>query len=197
MLLSAAVLYLLLFITGGIEKNRKWLSVFAKFIIPVCGVTIIIFTIVYVEQLNAFHKNIVVMTIDKLLSSRVKLGAYGYDKYGITFLGQNLSNYKVTWDQEWRLNAHTFDDVYTYCAMNVGIVWLVLITVMFYKLADRHSDKINIFIIIWALYGISEVHVLNGYVFFPILMIMMTFEPSVKCGTSKKLMMCNINSSNL
>ena len=172
MLFSAIVFYGLLLIINKENKKHKWLAVCASIIVPICCFVMIAVSVIYATQLKTSNKNMLILALDRLLSTRVRLGAYGFANYGFTLFGQNLSERTVEWDQYWRLSA----DVYTYCAMNVGIVWPILIIILFYKLAKKSYDKVNIFIIIWALYAISEVHVLNGYMFFPILMVMMAFN---------------------
>ncbi len=183
MLFSAMIFYGLLWIVSKEHKKHKWLTLCARVIVPSCCFIMIAVSVVFAAQLKISDKNTLIILLDHLLSSRVRLGAYGFANYGLTLFGQNLTGRTVIWDQYWGLSAHTFDDVYTYCAMNVGIIWLVIIIILFYKLAKKSDDKVNVFIILWALYAVSEVHVLNGYMFFPILMVMMVFSPNKKLLT--------------
>lgn len=107
--------------------------------------------------------------VDKVLSGRIRLGAYALDTFGISLLGQELQGVTVVWDEFWRLGSFTFDDIYSYLAVNHGLVWLLLLTVLFCRTA-RKSGKRGAFILLWALYGAAEMHVLNPYLFFPILL---------------------------
>ena len=60
--------------------------------------------------------------------------------------------------------------------MQQGIIWLVTIILLFYKLNQLNNDKINFAIIAWAIYGITEVHGLNVYMLFPILLVSELFD---------------------
>lgn len=187
MLFGAIVFYGLLLTVSDGHIKHKWLTICAGIINPICCFAMIATSVMYASQLKSSNKNLLIVALDYLLSSRIRLGAYGFANYGLTLFGQDLSGRTVVWDQYWKLNGHTFDDVYTYCAMNIGIVWLILIIVLFYKLAKKSYDKVNIFIILWALYGVSEVHVLNGYMFFPIFMVMMVFSSSSNCQENRHI----------
>ena len=118
----------------------------------------------------------IVRFLDTMLSNRIKLGAYGFANYGITMFGDNMMNNIVVWDSYWRLNSHTFDCLYSYLAMNQGLIWLIISSVLFFALAKKSDMKINICIIVWAFYGITEVHGLNGYQCFPVLLLVLLFN---------------------
>ena len=122
--------------------------------------------------------NPVNIAIDTLLSGRIKLGAYAYNQAGITWFGQPVIQ-SVHWDSYWGLNSHTYDCVYTVLAMQYGLAWLFVISLSFYKIAKSGDIKTSIFIIVWALYSVTEVHPLNCYLSFPILLISQLL-PTVK-----------------
>lgn len=107
---------------------------------------------------------------DKLLSGRIKLGAYALEHFGLTALGQNLTGITVRWDEYWQLNRFTFDDIYSYLAVGHGALWLAVLAVLFYRAARRGSPRVWAFLILFTLYGVTEVHVLNPYLFFPVLL---------------------------
>ena len=114
--------------------------------------------------------NVLALSLDVFLSSRIRLGGYAYEHIGITWFGQPTVK-NVQWDSFWGLTGHAYDCAYTLLAMEYGIIWLILICYCFYKLSKRNDVKICIFIITWSLYAVSEVHPLNGYILFPILLI--------------------------
>lgn len=149
---------------------KRIFTAVAKYITPLLAVVIIIMVTMYTSN------NVIIIAIDQLLSGRIKLGAYGYVHYGITLLGQNLTDKTVIWDSIWRLSGHTFDCIYSFMIVNQGIIWLFIICVMFYLLAKKESFRINLCIICWALYGVTEVHGLNGYLCFPILLFTLLFS---------------------
>ena len=94
--------------------------------------------------------------------------------------GQNLNNTNAVWDSVWQLSGTvTFDNIYTYLLINIGIIWLVLLGILFYRISFMKNAKYNLFLIVWALYGITEVHGINPVMVFPILLI------AVNSGMSK------------
>lgn len=112
-----------------------------------------------------------IQSLDTLLSGRITLGAYALEHFGLSPLGQDLQNFTVTWDEFWQLGSFTFDDVYSYLAVNHGVVWLVLLSVLFFRAARKGPAKNCVTIILWALYGLTETHVINPFLFFPILTV--------------------------
>lgn len=164
-LVDVGCLLLILMITK-VNKIRinNIISVIARFITPTLAVGTYALAILYMAG------NTVAITIDDILSYRIRLVAYGLTQYGVSFFGKNLSNITVVYDQYWRLNSFTFDNIYAYLLTNIGIIWLVVICICFYFLAKKKEPKLCIFIIVWALYGMTEVHGINCYECFPILM---------------------------
>ena len=114
--------------------------------------------------------NPVNIALDALLSGRIKLGAYAYNQVGITWFGQPIIQ-DVQWDSIWGLSYHTYDCAYTVLAMQYGLIWLVVVCLSFYRIAKKGDIKTSIFIIVWALYAVTEVHPLNCYLSFPILLV--------------------------
>lgn len=76
------------------------------------------------------------------------------------------------------LNAFTFDNIYTDILMRQGAIWLLVIAVLFYRLARKRNDSFNFAIVAWGIYGITEVHGLNVYMLFVILLVNELFENS-------------------
>lgn len=145
----------------------------AEFIVPICsGLTLLCVNLL-------LSGNLIAEAVNALLSDRIKLGAYGVSHYGYSFLGQKVAKTNIVWEAEWGFNGFTFDNIYTYLAVNQGIIWILLLSVLFYYLAKKEDLKTSIFIIIWALYGITEVHGLNGFISFPILLVVSLFEHRV------------------
>jgi hypothetical protein len=76
----------------------------------------------------------------------------------------------VKWDPYWRFNSITFDNIFTYLLVS-QMVWLIVISILFYRCAKKGSNKDCIYILAWAMYGITEVHGINPFLFFPLLII--------------------------
>ena len=142
-----------------------WVNGLAKFIFPVLSILCLLSYKVLLKG------NIVVGLVDKALTGRITLGAYALQKYGLTFLGQKMNFGSMTWTPEWKLNFFTLDCTYTSLWINIGWLWIIVLFACFFILAKKREVKISVFIIMWALYAISEVHGLDAYLCFPILMI--------------------------
>jgi hypothetical protein len=149
------------------KKSGKLFSLIAMGIVPVFSLGIFFMISHYVNDIGW------VLKINDLLSSRIKLGAYAYSKCGLSFWGQNIERMKVTWNNYWMLNNFTFDCTYSSLMVMQGCIWLVIVSIAFFLLAMKKIDRINIAIIAWSLYAVTEVHGLNGFLCFPILLLAM------------------------
>lgn len=152
----------------------KWFDKFTSAITKIC--IPILFILVWGTVLLYQKGSVIAYAIDHMLNARIKLGAFAYERFGISILGQYLLDFQVVWDDTWKLNHFTFDCIYTYLAVNQGVIWLILLAFIFYKLAKMNLGKINIFLIVWALYGVTEVHGLNGFLCMPIFLSAFVFK---------------------
>lgn len=175
-LLDIICLIIMLLLTEGRGKKHNIISIIARFITPVLAGATYGLAFLYVSG------NSIAIMVDNFLSYRIRLVAYGLMHYGISVFGQNLSNINVIYDQYWGLNSFTFDNIYAYFLTNIGIIWLVTVCVCFYFLAKKENIKVAIFIIVWALYGMTEVHGISCYECFPILMCTMLLKEQKKGG---------------
>lgn len=170
--LNMIILIVLLFLGSRMTKKHFVLTTLAKYITPVCAIFTYIVTYFYTTG-NHF-----IRILDDFLSYRIRLGAYILNNFGVTLIGQPISDKSVVWDPYWQLTEFTFDNIYTYFISSIGIVWLILICIIFYKLAKKKNVKINICIILWALYGITEVQGINAYILFPLVLSALIFDKS-------------------
>lgn len=176
-LIDVFVLCIILLIAKRYEINTI-LSTIAKFIVPFFSAFIFILVILFIT------KNPVVLFLDKLVSSRIRLGAYAYYFYKPTLFGQNIPFSNVTWDSFWQLNGLTFDCTYTSLIMMQGIVWLIILSIGFFLLGRMKNNKISIAIIAWALYAITEIHGINGFMCFPVLLLSILLKPKNRIKTA-------------
>lgn len=179
--LDMIVILILVFFRNYGAKFDKIIEKIAKYITPVLSAVMAVFVILYSSG------NTVVYAMNILLNARIKLGAYAYQHAGITFFGQNLSDLytNTVWDEVWQLDAFTFDSVYTYMMINQGIIWLIVIIVLFWKLAKKKDTRTNICIIAWALYGLTEVQGINGYTCFSIFLVTELYRSREKRNSDK------------
>ena len=119
-----------------------------------------------------------IRVVDTFMTGRLKLGAYAYEHYGFTLLGQVVEKgTKFGYDALWNMSRFTtFDNLYTKLMINNGIIWLVIIAVSFWRLAKLKNNILSCMIIVWAVYAITEGHGLNGYLCFPIFFIALIID---------------------
>lgn len=139
----------------------------AKIIFPL--LTIIMFYVVRLYELGNAHA----IAINKLLTGRINLGAYAFSRTGFTLLGRYIDFYGAldSFNFDYGLSNFTFDCTYTFMMCSMGVIYVIAISVFFYLLALKKNTLLNIYIILWAIYGITEVSCLNGFKFFPIFFI--------------------------
>lgn len=152
-------------------KMSSCLKNLAMLIVPaleVCSVAMVI--------LYSYSNSLILDMLDKILSARIRLGAYGYNNYGITFLGQHVLTDEIQYDTTYRLSYFTFDNIYTDIAIQQGLIWVVIVSILFFLLARKKNDASNFAIIAWGIYGITEVHGLNVYMLFVVLLVNELFQ---------------------
>lgn len=164
MLITGIVYLSLVILSKKWQYFNRMSSILAFIIVP--------FLSIFMLRLVSSYKNGDVLSVfmNAILNNRIKLGAYIYNYLGGTLFGQP-GNYAVEWDSFWGITSTSADSTYTSLMMINGWIWLVLICISFSVLAKRENSKVNIMIIVWAVYAVTEVHVLNCYSFFPILLV--------------------------
>lgn len=112
--------------------------------------------------------------LDTLLTGRIKYAAYGYLRSGLTLLPRYLDyadSGVISWTPEWNLNTFTFDCLYSFLLMQMGILWIVVISALFIWMRKKLDFRNKIFLLIWMLFSVVEIHGLNCFKFFPLLLI--------------------------
>lgn len=152
----------------GIAKKTKISS-------SIYSLAVVIIPIILFLLINYMSKNYTgegfINTINNALSDRIKLAAYAYKNYGITWFGQRVPIGEIEWDSIWKLNNFTFDCIYSQMLYNTGLLSIIILMLMMFRVYLYNDKKTSVFFIIWLVYGITEVHGLNGFMLFPILLI--------------------------
>ncbi|MDO5546620.1 MAG: hypothetical protein Q4F81_12540 [Eubacteriales bacterium] len=155
------------------RKAAVLLHYAAKWAAPAGAVFTLITTILWITTPDLpFLKQ-----LNRLLSGRVYLSAHAFSHYGITLFGQPLAMDPVTVTPEWPTPFIALDNVYAYFFCCMGTIWLILICLSFYRLGKLRDSRISISLILWAVYGISEMLTIRVYYFFPLLLICIVFQP--------------------
>lgn len=162
-------------ITIALKGNKQ----ISKLLSYITGGIIPLLSIVFYWLISNYNNtNRVILAIDKFLTGRIRLGAYAYYHYGSTLFGQYIEKNDIFgWDSYWQMSKFTtFDNMYTMFIVRYGIIWLVLLSVIFYLLAKKNNNRINCMLIIWSVYAITEAHIINGYLGFPVLLSALLLE---------------------
>lgn len=162
----ASVIFLILLYLQYHNRCIKKIKKIAQLIVPS------LFLITYVFMTNYTDGYNTILKIDNLLTGRIKLSAYVYNNYGLTFWGQPIEYLsKIQWDPIWQLNSFTFDNLYSEILCNLGIIWMIVVVISIYLLIKKTNRNIDCFIIAWALYGITEVAGVNTFYCFPLIFL--------------------------
>lgn len=112
--------------------------------------------------------------LDDLMTGRIKYAAYACLRSGTTLLPRYLdyaASGVVSWTPEWKLNTFTFDCLYSFLLMQIGMLWIGVITVLFILIRNKLDFRNKVFLLIWMLFSLVEVHGLNCFKFFPLLLL--------------------------
>ena len=157
-LFTLIILFGLLFISK-FDKLEKLFDI-AKITFPLCAFLTIFSVYLYPNDYT------IVNFFNKLFTRRIQLGSEGLLSYGASVVGQHVK-YRT---------GFTFDNIYSSLYVHYGMIWIVIISVLFYMLAKKKNNMINIFIILWSFYGMTEIHGMNPFKFFPLLLIVYLFD---------------------
>lgn len=132
----------------------KWI---AKYLFPVLS----ILTLIFLTQFNKFDDktNEFLGKVDTLLSGRIWYSERTYEEYGSTLLGQ-----RIEYDEETLMynRKPILDNLYVKCIINYGIIYLLLISLWFGINNKIMSTKQYVYIIVFAIIGICETHIINA-----------------------------------
>lgn len=158
---------LLIFIYLGQRKQMIFEYVLNKslrYIFPILS------CVIYWAQKNYQSGNQIIQIMDNLLTGRIKYAAYAYETSGLTWLPRYLDYADtgvVSWDPVWNLNTFTFDNVYSFMYMELGIIWIIVFSILIFAICNRIDYKCKMFLLILILYFMTEIHGLNCIKFFP------------------------------
>lgn len=162
---------LLLTVILSQSKQPSVVKALSRMLMPMF---LVLLAVVHWAQRNFLAENPLVLFLNKLLNGRLKYAAYAYTQSGVTWLPRYLdyaAENNVPWSSEWRLTTFTFDNIYSFFIVQMGIVWVGLLTVIIAIVCRKSDYKVKIFFLIWVLFAMVEVHGLNCYkLFVPILL---------------------------
>lgn len=128
------------------------------------------------------------LSIDSYLSGRMRIGARILaDNHSISLIGQYIKRGIVDWDSYYGLNSVTVDGLYICLFLQYGVIWFIIFSLLFYKTCKSSSNFEIVFLILYAVYGLAEVHCMNTGFAFPLLLILNTLMSSKQYVFKKRL----------
>lgn len=149
--------------------SQNLIKYIAMFIFPVFG-----FLMIVLSGLFSIDSSNFINLTNGILNNRVMLASEMSKVFSPSFLGQNTNIDRIM-AEYYRIMATTFDCAYTYLFYSGGWFWLVVISIALFLVARKSDTKIRSVIVCFSLYAITEVNVLNGLKFFPILVVSLLF----------------------
>ena len=162
--LIAFSIFIILLIISKKIKNKQILIAISRRILLILSLIIISLSVFYSKIPNIDY-------VDQLLSRRISLGKIAIDNYGLTLLPHEI-NYDVVvkWEDEYEMNL-VLDSLYIRSAVSYGLIVLILIVYGFHKKSRYITIREAVFIILFAITGITENYVLNTYICFPLMFL--------------------------
>ena len=110
--------------------------------------------------------------IDSFFTGRLKYGAYVYNKVGFTLFGQHLPFVsKEYWHGFW-IDGIATDCTYMFFGIYYGIIYIFLISFLFWKFSKRARFEEKVIIVAYSLYTMMELYVTYVYFCFALFVIM-------------------------
>lgn len=164
---------LVLFMIWFSQKNNRWyerfLTFFSKYGFMIF--TVVFCGIVTIRRYLSGGLLVLYNTLDEMLSNRLMYGSYTIETYGISIAGRTLSfPPKVYWDGHW-IDGIIFDNFYLWLYLLYGSVYLVILSIVFFKQTPKMSNMEKVLLIITFTYALSEKYVIEAAVCFPLLLI--------------------------
>ncbi|XME03230.1 hypothetical protein QYZ88_003355 [Lachnospiraceae bacterium C1.1] len=162
-----SILLLLKNIWGNAIDNA--IDFMARYLYIILAIIFNIMMVIF-TQLSGLAREIW-MNINIFFTGRPLFGAYAYDHYGYSLLGQLIFNKKDFWQGIW-IDFAPCDNAYMWIPVAYGVVYLIAIAYLFWKYAGYANFAEKIFIIAYSLYTMMEIYVLYFNFAFSMMIIM-------------------------
>lgn len=100
--------------------------------------------------------------LDVLLSRRLSMIAYAFKTYGPTIWGQEFSG-TTEYNVQYQVLGFNFDNLYMTLILGFGIIYIIMIMFSFWHLANMKIYRVNLFLMIFLLYGFVESQIILVY----------------------------------
>ena len=163
-LIASIALIVLLVLSKNI-KLSKIITYFSKIIFIVAIVFTIGISYIYRWNKDSF----ILQKIETALSGRVSLLSIAIDEYGVSLFPRDLDLTKeVKWDFGGTAELY-LDSIYSRSYIKYGLLYLIWLIYLFTNLNSKNEKKNAIFIILFAIIGITERYIMYPVIGFPLL----------------------------
>lgn len=169
---TAFIIFIIMVLLFHIQKGNN--PIVKKIIVSICKILFPVLALFFCYISTAYRglNTIVISMFDTFLSSRLRLGAAGFENYGSTALGQYIDTSLWKFDAFYGLNNFTFDNLYNQFYVNIGFVYLIIISISIYRyLKNKKLDMNTLVLFCWILYAITESDGINVCITFPIILL--------------------------
>lgn len=148
------LLYLILLSLRNVKLVKKVVVFISKYIFFVLGILNITLAQFYTSS-GALGS--LVRQLDTIFSRRIAMSYLAIQDNGYSIIGK-IVEMSHDWDVTFNFGNYTIDSLYVYLFTCIGIVYYILISVGFYKLAKYKDYRAALVIVFFSLYALIEVH---------------------------------------
>lgn len=146
-------------------KVAKAITCFSKFVFIIA----IVFTI-GISYIYSFNRdNFILQKLESALSGRISLLSIAIDEYGVSLLPRDID---LTKDVKWDFGGEAelyLDSIYSRAYIKYGLLYLIWLIYLFTNLNSKNENKNSIFIILFAIIGVTERYIMYPVIGFPLL----------------------------
>lgn len=150
-------------------------TILVRLINPILALSFPILSVfIYWAQGQYLNSSRVALLLDELLTGRVKYAAYAFTRSGTTWLPRYLDYAAegiINWTENWNLTTFTFDNLFSFMFVQMGMIWIPVCTMIMAVVCRKSEFKVKVFLLLWIFYAMVEVHGLNCFKFFPLLLL--------------------------
>lgn len=157
-----------------------FLNVFSKIKKNLYKITLVIIPLIFIISLILCYKytstSSLLLNLDTIFSRRISLGNFALNKYGITLIPQAVDYSSLVFVKNRYIMKMIIDNVYIRYVISYGLVSFFIVCKEFYISAKKIKNKKDcsifyIFVILYAIYGFTEVFTVNACLCFPLLFL--------------------------
>ena len=167
--ISVVVLLLILFNKLFPQWKMDAVRWFVKYAYVILSVFFCLITVYYRKLTGSLME--IYNWLDDFFTGRLIYGAYMYEKYGATFFGQSFKlRQNDYWNGYW-FNGIACDNTYMWHLVSFGIVFLVILSVLFFAVAGKVRRQDTFFLSVYILYAVTEIYVTNAVLCFSLILL--------------------------